>query len=255
MCPTRRVVQAKSLRGHGWTKEYEGTLVTPETAPTVLVVDSISSTRAATVGALSRAGYVCTSASSFADARARLADTVPDLLITAVRLGAFNGLELVLRRFLSDPLRRAIVTDTVLDPVLAREARRAGTVYVVTPVSPRDLLELVADQLRRHRGDDRRRWPRAHLGERVQIAIGEAQAELVDVSYGGWGLELTGAATERVASRVTLRLAPVPRPVHGRLAWTAPGAATDVVACGFTLVEANPSARAAWRQWVDHVSA
>ena len=228
--------------------------MTHKNAPTVLVVDGIRSTRAASVGALSGAGYGCMSASTFAEARAHLADSAPDLLVTAVRLGAYNGLELVLRRFLSDPSQRAIVTDIVHDPVLEHEARCAGAVYVVAPISPGDLLGLVADQLRSHRGDDRRHLGRAPLGEWVQIAIGEATAELVDVSYGGWGLHLTGAASERVAKGVTLRIAPVPQPVHGRLAWTAPGAATDVIACGFRLAEANPFAQAAWRRWVDRVS-
>ncbi len=124
--------------------------MTTEQPPTVLVVDSDLLALALTVGVLRQAGYVCTSATSFADARARLADTSPDLLITAVRLGAFNGLHLVLGRFLSDRSRRAIVTDVAHDPVLERETRRVGAVYVVTPVSPRDLLTLVADQLRRH---------------------------------------------------------------------------------------------------------
>ncbi len=222
---------------------------------TVLVVDSDPLALTLTVGVLNRAGFVCTSASSFSDARAHLADRSPDLLITVVRLGAFNGLQLVLRRFFSDPSRRAIVTDTVHDPVLAREARRAGAVYTVTPVSPRDLLVLVADQLRRQRGDDRRGWPRADPSARGLIAIGEAQAKLVDVSYGGCQLELTGATAERLPRRVTLRVAPERLSVHGRLAWTAPGTAADVIACGFTLTEANPSAQAAWREWVDQVSA
>ncbi len=110
--------------------------MTTENPPTVLVVDGIPSTRTTTVGELSRAGYVCASAGSFRDAEARLAERSPDLLITAVRLGAFNGLQLVLQRFLRDPSRRAIVTDIVHDPVLEREARRAGAVYTVTPVSP-----------------------------------------------------------------------------------------------------------------------
>ena len=141
--------------------------MTIEQPPTVLVVDSDLLALALTVGVLRQAGYVCTSATSFADARAHLADTSPDLLVTAVRLGAFNGLLLVLRRFFSDPSRRAVVTDAAHDPVLAREARRAGAVYVVTPVSPQGLLTLVADQLRRQRGDDRRRWPRRTAGYRL----------------------------------------------------------------------------------------
>ena len=159
--------------------------MTTEKPPTVLVVDSDLLALALTAGVLRQAGYACTSAASFADARASLADTSPDLLITVVRLGAFNGLQLVLRRFLRDPSRRAIVTDIVHDPLLEREARRAGAVYTVTPISPRDLLGLVANQLRRQRGDDRRGWPRAYPSARVLIAIDEAQAALVDVSYGG----------------------------------------------------------------------
>ncbi len=229
-------------------------MVTPENQPTVLVVDGTPSTRAATVGVLSRAGYVCTSSGSFLDAEARLAERSPHLLITAVRLGAFNGLHLVLQRFLRDPSRRAIVTDVVHDAVLEREARRAGAVYVVMPVSSEDLLGLVAEQLRRQGGDGRG-WPRAYPSARVLIAIGEAQAELVDVSYGGCRLELTGATAAHLPRRVTLRVAPERLSVHGRLAWTAPRAAADVIACGVSVVEANPLTLAAWRQWVDHVSA
>ena len=229
--------------------------MTPENAPSVLVVDSSPSILATTVEVLSSAGYACTSASSYSVAQVCLADTSPDLLITAVRLGAFNGLQIVIQRFLYDRSRRAIVTDSAHDPVLEREARRAGAVYVVTPVSPQDLLAVVADQLRRQRGDDRRRWPRTYLNERVRIAIGEAAADLVDISYGGCGLELTGATAERVPRHVTLRGPLVPQPVHGHLAWTAPPTAADVIACGFTVAETNPSTLAAWRQWVDRVSA
>ena len=58
-------------------------MVTPQNPPTVLVVDGTPSTRAITVGVLSQAGYVCTSAGSFGDAEARLAEISPDLLITA----------------------------------------------------------------------------------------------------------------------------------------------------------------------------
>jgi len=58
----------------------------------------------------------------------RAVDTSPyDLLVTQVRLGAYNGLQLV---YLAQPHRmRCVVYAAVTDPVLAREAQFAGAFY------------------------------------------------------------------------------------------------------------------------------
>ena len=62
----------------------------------VLVVDGDTRDRTSTVLLLEAAGYQVRSARNFEDARAMLIAEHPDLLITDLRLGPYNGLHLVL---------------------------------------------------------------------------------------------------------------------------------------------------------------
>ena len=65
----------------------------------------------------------------FKTARAVLTETVPDLLVTNLRLEAFNGLHLVyLARSLS-PNTQCVVYDAELDIGLARMAQAVGAFY------------------------------------------------------------------------------------------------------------------------------
>ena len=64
--------------------------------PTTLVVDSNPEELAATKEVLRRAGYQVKDATTFQEARQLLAGELPDVLIADVRLGAFNGLYLLL---------------------------------------------------------------------------------------------------------------------------------------------------------------
>ena len=127
--------------------------------PTVLVVESARGTPTSIVDVLRQVNYRVTRVTSFADGRAQLAARSLDLMITDVRLGAFNGLQLVIQRALSDPGRPSIVTGTSPDPVLEAEARGLGAAYVVKPIESVDLLKLVADGLGGPRAD-RRQWRR-----------------------------------------------------------------------------------------------
>ena len=68
----------------------------------------------------------------------------PDLLIADVRLGPFNGLQLVISS--PQPIPAIIITGFA-DPVLEADARRRGADYVLKPVSPARLLDLVAQKL------------------------------------------------------------------------------------------------------------
>ena len=126
--------------------------------PTVLVVESERETPTSIVDVLRQVNYRVTRATSYADGRAQLAARSPDLLITDVRLGAFNGLQLVIQRAFSDPGRPSIVTGS-LDSVLEAQARGLGAAYIAKPIESIDLLKLVADGLGGPRAD-RRQWRR-----------------------------------------------------------------------------------------------
>src|ERR1044071_7055969 len=116
----------------------------PELMPfRVLVVDHDSVSRAAMDRMLSAAGNMVTSVAEFAAAEERLVYAPPDLLVTSVKLGAHNGIHLVLRAQADHPHTQAIVTHTDDDPVLEEEATSAGATYVKVPVDEARFMALV----------------------------------------------------------------------------------------------------------------
>ena len=68
----------------------------------------------------------------------------PDLLVTDVRLGAYNGVHLVVRAHTDNPSMPALVMDVHHDRVLENEAKKAGAVYVGEPLDAGPLVALVA---------------------------------------------------------------------------------------------------------------
>ena len=118
-------------------------------------------------------------ATTFEKARALLASS-PDLLITDIQLGAYNGLHLVWQRYYDDPTQPSIVISAYPDPVLEIEASRLGCPFLVAPVQPHEILTAVSvllgfdrDTFDQETEDDKRRWPRTSVGARAQ---GEAGA-------------------------------------------------------------------------------
>ena len=110
----------------------------------VLIVDDDGSTRRGLVQLLVQAGYDATAVGTFDEARRIIDATPPDLLITDIRLEAYNGLQLILHTPHTIP---TIVITGFADPVLEAEARRGGAAYMVKPVQPVQLLEVVAEKL------------------------------------------------------------------------------------------------------------
>ena len=80
-----------------------------------------------------------TVADTFADAKMRMAVRPPALLITEVRLGEYNGLELVLRGKSRRPDMAAIVVSTIADSVLQVDAEGMGATFVLKPTAGREL--------------------------------------------------------------------------------------------------------------------
>jgi DNA-binding NtrC family response regulator len=80
---------------------------------------------------------------SFEKARQMLKDQFFDALITDVRLGAFNGLQLAVMARDMYPDMRLIVFSGFDDPVLRADAEQIGAAYLVKPVGSSDLLKLL----------------------------------------------------------------------------------------------------------------
>lgn len=98
---------------------------------------------------LEEGGYEVFLASSFEDGRQKLREHSPDLLIIDVRLGAFNGLQLISTGQVRIP---AIVVTGFDDTVLRADADGFGASYVVKPIKPSALLELIQQKLSTERG-------------------------------------------------------------------------------------------------------
>lgn len=110
-------------------------------AALVLLVDDDPEVLHTLRAALESAGYRVMAATSFEDARRLLAGTPPPaVLITDVRLGMFNGLQLAVLR---PPSTGVIVISGYFDRTLETETRRLGGVYMLKPVSAEVLVDAV----------------------------------------------------------------------------------------------------------------
>ncbi len=111
----------------------------------VLLVDPDLSLVAPLADALRSVGCHVTTADGFERALPLLAVPHLDVVVSAVRLGAYNGLHLVVRAAALHPNLHAIVTTPVADPVLEGEARNLGALCLVAPwQDPAALIALVA---------------------------------------------------------------------------------------------------------------
>src|SRR6266850_3713187 len=109
----------------------------------VLVVGPAAESKTTVERVLADAGNFVTSVYDFQEAKQRLLVAVPDLLVTALKLGAYNGIQLVLRAHADDRSMPAIVVHDSRDSVLEREAAGAGAVYVTTPIDEDSFAALV----------------------------------------------------------------------------------------------------------------
>lgn len=95
-----------------------------------------------------------TIAHSFANAKERINTRVPEVLVTAVRLAEYNGLQLVLRAKALRPSVAAIVMSSTTDPVLQADGEAMGATFVQKPIGSAELATAVfRTMLREKKGD------------------------------------------------------------------------------------------------------
>ena len=107
----------------------------------VLIVDDEPAIVEALKLILQRHGYEVTGATTFDEGRRLLRETPPpDVLLTDVRLGSYNGLQLVVLR---NPRTAAIIMSGYWDTTIADEGRQHGAIYLLKPVPPAQLLDTI----------------------------------------------------------------------------------------------------------------
>jgi DNA-binding response OmpR family regulator len=113
----------------------------------ILLVDDDDSTRSFLSTVLMRAGFDVVAAADVPEGRKLLETARPDLLIADVRVGAFNGLQLIATCRRRIP---TIVLTGFTDPVLEADARQLGAIFVLKPIRRAALLARVEQMLRDH---------------------------------------------------------------------------------------------------------
>jgi DNA-binding NtrC family response regulator len=112
----------------------------------LLLVGVNADTCRVTKESLTNAGYHVTSVPGFEDACKVMSRRKPDLLLTTVRLGRYNGLHLAVRCQWNHPQLPVIVLGGQGDEGLSEDAARLGARFLST-AGPSQVLALVAELL------------------------------------------------------------------------------------------------------------
>jgi DNA-binding NtrC family response regulator len=120
----------------------------------IVVVNSDSSLTNV-VNLLNAAGYHASGASTYEEAKWALAQGAPDLIIADERLGAYNGLHVIMRARAEYPDVSAIVMTPVKNRGLEADAKSLNVECLIKPQSPAEWLRpilkaLNSDRAARH---------------------------------------------------------------------------------------------------------
>jgi ActR/RegA family two-component response regulator len=97
---------------------------------------------------LREAGYLVFEASSFEDGKRLWREIMPAVLVVDIRLGEFNGLQLLMRARSGRPDLKGIITSPFADQVLEAEAQRFGGTFLIKPIAPWQIVEAVGQASR-----------------------------------------------------------------------------------------------------------
>ena len=90
---------------------------------------------------MTSAGHEVVALSDFNAAQNYLALNQPDAFVTDVRLGPFNGMQLLIFAKMEHPEMLAVAMTGFDDPTIRTEANRIGAAFLVKPVSELDLVQ------------------------------------------------------------------------------------------------------------------
>jgi DNA-binding response OmpR family regulator len=217
----------------------------------ILIVEDDEASRTGLTQLIARHGFEVISASTFEEGKRLLQNERPDILITDLRLGEFNGLQLVAATAGRIP---SILVTAFSDPVLEAEARKLGARYVVKPISATALISIInssvgpSDGTTMHRA---RRWTRKPVPGGLPARVDTSTAVVVDVSYGGLRLEFKPPPADDLPSSFDVKLSDVA--VHVDLVWQN-RAQDGSWLCGAAVTPSDHASTRAWYGVVDAIA-
>jgi len=215
------------------------------TAPRVLIVDDDVVSMGRTLRWLRTSGYLGAGAASAERAQELLQSHTFDLMLVKTRLPFVGGVRLMQITCAERPGLRVLLVGERPNGRLELEARRCGGQYVLEPNSRKVLAEAIASMLPDAR--PLQRWPRKHLSRRFPVRVRNAEGLLVDVSYGGFCVEMpVGDGTPPDAFEVAVDAFDLE--IHAKAVWCRRH--EDHYVCGAMLV-ARSETDARWRLLVD----
>jgi DNA-binding NtrC family response regulator len=119
-----------------------------------LVVEPNESERVAMISTLTSAGFTVHATDNYRDAVAILAARPPLVIVTEVRLAAFNGLQLAMRATAANPRVTVIVVSSCADTVIQHDAESVGVTFALKPIPERELMAAIYRTALRRRNAD-----------------------------------------------------------------------------------------------------
>ena len=211
----------------------------------VLVVGVEESERTQRAEALVRAGFTTLPVGSFLEARDVLTEIEPEALLTDVQLGDYNGLHLVAIAQVEHPR----TTCMVVGPAIPR-CSRSPTIWVrdisLSLIDAERVASILAELVATPR--PQRRWPRKRPAHEVRTFVSGIEARIVDVSYGGAGIEIFGDELPSETLQLTVPGTSIAVPVER--VWARRTAKAQPMSCGVAL-RRDSAVDAQWRSFVD----
>lgn len=214
-------------------------------APLIILVNADAQALSQMSSTLSDRGYSVAAVRSFADGKALLASSAPDLLVVDVRLAEYNGLQLAIFSREDHPDLPVIVTNYSEDKIVEADAVRYGATFIADPQHNPSFLFTVQGMLAAQQATERRsrHWNRRVVSSVVEVHAANARAQILDVSYGGMKLAFSGAQEIPPTFDITLPSADVT--VQVSRVWTDDPTTVGPWRCGAQLVK--PTEQRWWR--------
>jgi DNA-binding response OmpR family regulator len=218
----------------------------------ILLVNPCAATTAAAEHALVGAGYRAAAVTTFDQALRQVALDRPDVVISAIRLAAFNGLHLLIRMRAEHADLPVIVTGHITD--FTTDAARFGARFLPTPIDSALLVEQVGELLggRPPLGPKSDRcWPRRSAV--LPATVRNTSAHVVEMSYGGMRLKMDAAAAGD-RQPFDVKLPTVGMTVRAVPRWSSPIDDCAEWLCGAELSLPELDDARTWRSLVDSLN-